>query len=98
MLLKILLANGFSTFFIKNKQLFSNDLRSLPRNGSDCPVLDNWVFESSMLADELFEKVLRSFETCALVNNDLCGKLVSSLEPPTTFEKDLTSLQYNFCS
>ena len=33
-----------------------------------------------MLADEPFEKALRIFETCILVNNNLCGKLVLSLE------------------
>ena len=33
-----------------------------------------------MLADELFGKALRNFETCALVNNNLCRKLFSSLD------------------
>ena len=32
------------------------------------------------LADEPFAKALQIFENCALVNNNLCGKLVSSLE------------------
>ena len=39
-------------------------------------------FDNFILADELFGKALRSFETCALVNNNLCGKLFSSLESP----------------
>ena len=39
-----------------------------------------------MLTDEPFENALRSFETCVLVNNNLCGKLISSLESPTTFD------------
>ena len=37
-----------------------------------------------MLVDELFIKALRSFETCVLVNNNLCGKLFSSLKSQIT--------------
>ena len=33
------------------------------------------------------QKALRSLKTCALVNNNLCGKLVSPLESPTAFDK-----------
>ena len=33
------------------------------------------------------QKALRSFETCVLVNNNLCVKLFSSLESPTTHEE-----------
>ena len=40
-----------------------------------------------ILADELFAKVLRSLETRVLVNNNLCGKLVSPFESPTTFDE-----------
>ena len=40
-----------------------------------------------MLAEELFEETLRSFETCVFVNKNLFGKLFSSLESPTTFEE-----------
>ena len=32
-------------------------------------------------------KALRSFETCVLVNNNLCRKLFSSLELPTIFKE-----------
>ena len=39
-----------------------------------------------VLAKELFAKALQSFETCVLVNNDLCGELFSSLESPATFD------------
>ena len=40
-------------------------------------------------------QVLRSFETWVLVNN-LCGKLISSLESPTTFEEifEITSVTF----
>ena len=40
-----------------------------------------------MLADEPFAKALRSLETCVLVNNNLSGKLFSSLKPSTTFNE-----------
>ena len=33
-----------------------------------------------MLADEPFAKALRIFETCVSLNDNLCGKSVSSLE------------------
>ena len=32
----------------------------------------------------------------ALVNNNLCGKLFSSLEPPTTFEKNFKVTSFLF--
>ena len=40
-----------------------------------------------MLADELFAKVLRIFETCVSVNNILFGKLVSSSEFQIKFDE-----------
>ena len=52
-----------------------------------CAILFNWIFDNFILAEELFAKALRSFETCVLVNNNLCGKLFSSLEFPTTFDE-----------
>ena len=39
-----------------------------------------------ILVDKTFAKALRSFETCVLVSNNLCGKLFSLLESPITFE------------
>ena len=36
---------------------------------------------------ELFAKALLRFETCVLVNNNLWGKLFSSLESVTTFDE-----------
>ena len=59
--------------------------KSLRKNLPVCPILCNRVFDSFVLAEELFAKALRSFETCALVNNNLCGELFSSLESPTIF-------------
>ena len=40
-----------------------------------------------MLAEELFAKALRSFETCVSVNKNLCRKLYSSLESPKSFDE-----------
>ena len=45
-------------------------------------VLDNFI-----LADELFAKTLRPLKDCLSVNNNLCGKLFSSLESPVTFDE-----------
>ena len=68
---------------MKGKLFFSNGLRSLPKMAPDCPILKLcWVFDNFILADKLFAKALQSLETCGLVNNDLCGKLVWSLELP----------------
>ena len=83
----MVLASVFSTFFIKGKSFFSNSLLNLPKNSPYCPILCNWVFDNFILADELFAKVLRSLETRVLVNNNLCGKLVSPFESPTTFDE-----------
>ena len=43
------LANGYSTFFIKGKPVFSNGTRSLPKNPRDCPILHNWVFDDFII-------------------------------------------------
>ena len=40
-----------------------------------------------MLADEHFAKDLQIFESCVSVDNNLCGKLVSSLELPIKFDE-----------
>ena len=87
MVLKTLLANGFNTFFIKGNPVFSNGPKIPPKNPPNCPILSNWVFDNFILADDPFAKDLRSFETCVLVNNSLCGKLFSSLESPTTIDE-----------
>ena len=47
------------------------------------------VFNSSILADELPAKGLRRILTCLVVNNNLFGKLVSSLEMPIIFDDSL---------
>ena len=49
--------------------------------------LKNLLIVLFFYADEPFAKALRSFETCVLVNNNLCRKLFSSLESGTTFDE-----------
>ena len=58
-------------------------------NSLNSSVLDKWVFENFLSADELFVKSIRIFETCVLVFNNLCGKLVSSLEFLVDLMKEL---------
>ena len=52
-------------------------------------MLDSWIFDSFILADEPFTRA-------SLVNNNLWGKLVSSLEFWTTFDERfrVTSVPY----
>ena len=85
--IKTILSNGLSTFPIKDNLILSNRPKSLPRNPHDFPILCNWVFYNFILAEELFAKPSRSFETRVLVNNSLGGKSFSSLESPTTFDE-----------
>ena len=85
--IKTLLANGLRTFPIKGNPVFCNGAKSLPKNSPDYPILCNWAFDSFILADELFEKALRSLETCAWINDNLWRKLSSSLELSTIFDE-----------
>ena len=71
--IKMLLANGLSTFYIKWKPVFSNGLKSLPRNPPDYPISCKWVFENFTLADELFAKTIRNLKTCVLADNNVFG-------------------------
>ena len=84
---KTLLANGLRTFTIKGKPFPSNGPKSLPRNCPNCTILNNWAFENCVLADKSFAKALKILETCLLVNNNLWGKLVSSLHLLTVFNE-----------
>ena len=51
--------------------------------------LSFWKFYISWCrtTDELFSTSLRVFETCASVNNNLCEKIVSSIELPIKFDE-----------
>ena len=52
-------------------------------------ILDHWVFDSFILNDKLFVKVLQRFAACLLFNNKLCGKLDSSLGLRIIFDDSL---------
>ena len=49
--------------------------------------VDNCVFENFILADESLAKALGIFDVCVSVNNNFCGKLVTSLEFPIKFDE-----------
>ena len=94
--IKMLLDNGLITFSINCKTVFSNGPRSLPRNPPNCTILDSWVFDSLILTDELFATALQRFASCVLVNNNLCGKLVSSSELPIILGDNLETTSVSF--
>ena len=76
-----------STLPVKGNPVFGNGPKSLPKNPAYCPILCNWIIENFILSNESFAKGLKIFETCALANNNLCGKLVASLELPIRFDE-----------
>ena len=82
--IETLLGNDLSTFFIKGNSVSSNGSRLLTKSPPDCSILDNSVVYDFILADELFD--LANLEAFVLLNNNLCVKLVSSLELPITFD------------
>ena len=90
------LDNGWSTFDINEKTVFSNGSRSLPRNPLVCIILCNCIFDSFILADELFTKALQIFATCLLVNNNSCRKLVLPLELPIMFDDNFKVNSFAF--
>ena len=92
-----LLANGFSTFFIKDKSIFSNVPESQPKLSPDCSILDNWVFDNFILTDKQFEKALRRLESCLLLTNNFYGKLFSLLELSVTFDEKFKVTSVSFC-
>ena len=49
--IRTILANVLSTFFNKDKPVFSNVLRSVPRNPPNRTFLDNWVVDNFIFAD-----------------------------------------------
>ena len=85
--IKMLLANGLSTFSITGNPVFNNSPQSVLENPPDFPILCNWVSDNFTLAGEPFAKALRNYENCALVNNSLFRKLFSSFDSSTTFNE-----------
>ena len=87
--IKTILTNDWSTFFFNGTPVFCNGPRSLPRNLSKCIVSDSYVFDSLILTENLFAKSLWRFASCLLVNNKLCGKLISPSELLIIFDVNL---------
>ena len=54
---------------MKEKPVFRNHVKSLPKSLPDCRILYKWVlfYDNFILANELFAKTLQSPETCVLV-------------------------------
>ena len=50
-----------------------------------------------ILAEKLFAKVLQSLKTCVLVNNNVYGKLVASLESAEIFDESFKVTLVPFC-
>ena len=92
--IKTLLANGLSILPVKGNPLFSNGPKSLPKNPLDCPILCIWVFDNFILAEELLAKALQSLKTYVLLNNNLYGKLFSSIESLTIFTSYFSTMFY----
>ena len=59
-------------------------------------IFDNWVFDSLILTGELFVEALWRFATCVLVNNNLCGKLISSLILRIIFDDTLKTASVSY--
>ena len=61
-------------------ELFINGPKLSPRNPFNCIIiiLEISIFDSFILAHELFSEVLQILETCLSVSNNLRRKLVSS--------------------
>ena len=66
----------------------------LSKNPPYFPFLCYSVFDDFVLADELLAKALQSFESWALVNNNICRKFLTSLESQTTFDESFTPFFY----
>ena len=68
------------------------------KNPPDSTILDNWVFENAIFTDKYSQKLYEALKLLS-VNNNLSGKLVSSLESSVTlderFKITLTSIFYS---
>ena len=84
--IKMLQVNSLSALFINCKSTLINGSRVLLRNPLTCNIIDIYVFDYSILADELFAKTLQNIEAYLSVSNKLCEKLVSSFPSPIIFD------------
>ena len=86
--------NGLITDFNKGNPDFNNGAKNL-KNLPFC-ILVNCAFDNLISVDVWLAKALRIFATCLLVNNNLCGKLVSSSELPIIFDDNLKTTSVSF--
>ena len=104
---KALLTIGVSTFPTKGEPLFGNGSRSMPKNFSQFSYFIFILFyfiilfyirnsDNVTLFDELFIKTLRILKACVLVNNNLCGKVVSSTELLIAFNESFKNSSGQF--
>ena len=84
----MLLINGLSKFPIKDNPVFCNGPKRLPKSP---PIVLFYV------AEELFPRALQSLKLVLLVHNNLCRKLFSSLQSPTTLDKIFKITSVPFC-
>ena len=61
-------------------------IRSRKLNLPNCIILDSYVVEDFILADEPFVKASRMFEACVLIDNNLSEKWVLILDLPAAFD------------
>ena len=80
--IRILLGTVLVTFFINSNGVFN----IFDGNAPDCILLDNWVFDSLLIAEKLFPRALEKFKTYLLVNHNLCRILWLTLELPIIFD------------
>ena len=57
-----LLADGLITLLIQSNLFFNNVPKSLTRNLPNYTILNNWVFDNFILADDLFTESLWNIE------------------------------------
>ena len=93
-----LLSNGVSTLFISSKPTFIDGSKSLPRNQSECIILEICVliilyYFMNCLQSKSY---LQRFATYLAVSINLCEKLVSSLELPITFDDSFKDIPVAF--
>ena len=56
---------------LKGNSISSQGSKSLPRNPSDCIILDNWDFDNFIWADKLLAKASRSVKICLSISSFL---------------------------
>ena len=56
---------------LKGNSISSQVSKSLPRNPSDCIILDTWDFDNFIWADKLLAKASRSVKICLSISSFL---------------------------